>query len=123
MLLTERDRRIGQIVRELRFERALTQVELSKEADLHEITISEIENGKRTPSARTLRKLARGLKVDVSRLTGGSEQAPRFPGGARSEEHFDTFLDQEAEQRRRRDENKPDDESEEEGNGPGGNET
>lgn len=119
MLLTERDIRIGRKVRDLRWERAVTQAELAKLAGIHEITISDIENGKRSPSARTLRKLAGAFDVEVRELTGSGQDAPRFPGGARAEEHFDAILEHEDEKRERRET----DESRGEGDESGGSKT
>jgi transcriptional regulator with XRE-family HTH domain len=55
-------------VKQLRLAREWNQTELAFHAGLAPSVISEIENGKRDPSARTLRKLAEALKVDVADL-------------------------------------------------------
>jgi transcriptional regulator with XRE-family HTH domain len=55
-------------VKRLRLAREWNQTELAFHAGLAPSVISEIENGKRDPSARTLRKLAEALKVDVADL-------------------------------------------------------
>jgi transcriptional regulator with XRE-family HTH domain len=55
-------------VKRLRQEREWNQTELAYHAGLAPSVISQIENGKRDPSARTLRKLADALKVEVGDL-------------------------------------------------------
>jgi transcriptional regulator with XRE-family HTH domain len=55
-------------VKRLRQGREWNQTELAFHAGLAPSVISEIENGKRDPSARTLRKLAEALQVDVADL-------------------------------------------------------
>lgn len=49
---------IGATIREIRHEQVLTQSELADLAGIHEITVSDLERGKRKASARTVRKLA-----------------------------------------------------------------
>jgi transcriptional regulator with XRE-family HTH domain len=55
-------------VKRLRQERQWNQTELAYHAGLAPSVISQIENGKRDPSARTLRKLAQALSVEVGDL-------------------------------------------------------
>jgi transcriptional regulator with XRE-family HTH domain len=55
-------------VKRLRQEREWNQTELAYHAGLAPSVISQIENGKRDPSARTLRKLAAALGVEVGDL-------------------------------------------------------
>jgi transcriptional regulator with XRE-family HTH domain len=55
-------------VKQLRLARKWNQTELAYHAGLAPSVISEIENGKRDPSARTLRKLAEAFEVDVADL-------------------------------------------------------
>jgi transcriptional regulator with XRE-family HTH domain len=62
-------------VRRLRLARAWNQTELAYHAGLAPSVISQIENGKRDPTARTLRKLAEALEVEVGDLFP-KEQAP-----------------------------------------------
>jgi len=57
-----------QEVRRLRQEKNWGQKELAFHANLAQSVISEIETGKRSPSARTLRKLAVALEVEVADL-------------------------------------------------------
>lgn len=118
MLALEREVQIGQRIRDLRDERAITQVELSDLAGIDPITVSNIERGKQKPSARTLRKLSRALSVEVMELTSGI-YGPSLPGGAKTEEHLDVLLDHEDELRARRDASK----SNGEGNESGGSKT
>ncbi len=72
VLMAERGSDVGSRLRELREIGAMTQEELGDAADVHEVTISDIERGKRKPSARTIRKLAKALNVEVRDLTQGS---------------------------------------------------
>ena len=55
-------------VKRLRREREWNQTELAYHAGLAPSVISQIENGKRDPTARTLRKLAEALGVEVGDL-------------------------------------------------------
>lgn len=111
VLMAERSLDVGHRVARAREESALTQVELAEKSGVNEITISNIERGRQKPAARTLRKLATALGIEVRDLTVGSK--PRFPGGAESEEHLDAVLDHEDELRKRR-------EAERKENGPRG---
>jgi transcriptional regulator with XRE-family HTH domain len=67
-------------VRRLRQERGWNQTELAFHAGLAPSVISQIETGKRDPSAATLRKLADALSVGVPELFEGAQdlkgQAP-----------------------------------------------
>ena len=55
-------------IRRLRRERGWNQTELAFHAGLAPSVISQVENGKRDPSAGTLRKLANALEVEVGDL-------------------------------------------------------
>ncbi len=69
-------------VKRLRQAREWNQTELAYHAGLAPSVISQIENGKRDPSARTLRKLADALKVDVADLfPKGQAPLPLEEGG------------------------------------------
>lgn len=57
-----------QEVRRLRHERGWNQTELAFRSRLAPSVISQIENGKRDPSAGTLKKLAKALEVEVADL-------------------------------------------------------
>ncbi len=96
-------------LRDIRIGRGMSQADLSEKAGVSEFTISELEAGKRpNPRPSTLRKLARGLDVEVTDLLGGPElpkvEAPPSPdlpkeGGAGAEallawlEHLDLTLE------------------------------
>lgn len=71
VLMAERGSDVGSRLRELRGISAMTQEELGDAAGVHEVTISDIERGKRNASARTIRKLAKALGVEVRDLTQG----------------------------------------------------
>lgn len=71
MLVAERGRFIGDRLRTLREDRALTQYELSQLAGVHYGSVSELESNKRRAFPKTVRKLAAGLGVEVHELTGG----------------------------------------------------
>lgn len=55
-------------IRRLRKSRGWNQTELAFHASLAPSVISQVENGKRDPSASTLRKLAKALEVEVGDL-------------------------------------------------------
>lgn len=114
VLMAERSLDVGHRVARAREESALTQVELAERSGVNEITISNIERGRQKPAARTLRKLAAALGMEVRDLTVGGEA--RFPGGAENEKHLDVVLDHEDKLRKRHD-------TEREGNEPRGSDT
>lgn len=59
---------LGQKIRELRKKRGLTQVELAVIVNISPVYLGFIENARRLPSLKTLKKLARALKVKPSEL-------------------------------------------------------
>jgi transcriptional regulator with XRE-family HTH domain len=77
-------------VKRLRQEREWNQTELAYHAGLAPSVISQIENGKRDPTARTLRKLAEALSVEVGDLfpKGQATPSPEQPD-------FDGLLEEE----------------------------
>jgi transcriptional regulator with XRE-family HTH domain len=68
---------IGREVRRRREELGLTGVQLAARSGLSPGAISQIENGKRTPSSTTVMKLAQGLGVEVGELY--PLEQPRLP--------------------------------------------
>ena len=81
-------------VKRLRQAREWNQTQLAFHAGLAPSVISEIENGKRDPSARTLRKLAEALEVDVADLFpkgGRSSLEPTFNDVLGDEQRTDIF--------------------------------
>lgn len=65
---TKLSERVGVTLRGIREEASLTQEELAERSDLDQATLSRIETGKREPRLRTLKKLARGLGVELPAL-------------------------------------------------------
>ena len=60
---------LGRLVRSLRQERGLTQIQLAKRAKLSRISIIAIESGgHRTVAVSTIRRLGRALDVDPVEL-------------------------------------------------------
>jgi transcriptional regulator with XRE-family HTH domain len=73
-------------VKRLRQAREWNQTELAYHAGLAPSVISQIENGKRDPSARTLRKLAEALGVEVGDLfPKGPAPQPSLEDSAQSD--------------------------------------
>ena len=79
---SEEGRRIGEAVRTLRGKRGLRQAELARLAGLAPSQVSAVENARRAPSLRTLRRVAAALEVPVDVLlrTAG-EDAPGAGAG------------------------------------------
>ena len=75
-------------VRRLRLEKKWNQNELAFHADLAPSVISQIETGKREPSASTLRKLAAALQVEIPDLfkSPTPPKAKASPGAGQPEE-------------------------------------
>ncbi|MEX2345301.1 MAG: helix-turn-helix transcriptional regulator [Balneolaceae bacterium] len=62
------EKAFGQVVRDMRLERKLSQEKLSELSGLDRSYVSEIERGEKTASIRTLVKLAEGLGISLSSL-------------------------------------------------------
>ncbi len=60
----------GRVVRRMRKELGLTQMQLAGRAGVSSIYLGTIENGRRDPSVSTIVSLARGLGVSVPELLG-----------------------------------------------------
>ena len=58
--------RVGKLIRKLREERSWTQAQLADKADLPQSHISRLENAEHSATNKTIRKLAKALKVDIS---------------------------------------------------------
>ena len=65
-------------IKELRQQQALSLSDLAKLTKLSRVTINRIENGKQNPMPRTIRRLAKALRVSVQELT--SEEAKSRQG-------------------------------------------
>lgn len=64
---------IGRNLKRIRRERGLTQAELARKVGITQVYVAYLEGGRkskasRTPSLRTLEKLAKALKVKVGEL-------------------------------------------------------
>jgi transcriptional regulator with XRE-family HTH domain len=62
---------IGDRLKDVRIERALTQQELADKAGIGKNTVNRIELNLAEPHMSTVRKLAQALDVDPARLTKG----------------------------------------------------
>ena len=59
---------IGDRLRELRYSMDLTQEKLGEKADLHYSYIGQVERGDKTPSLKSLIKIARALNISPEEL-------------------------------------------------------
>lgn len=59
---------VGYKIKQARLEKELTQKELSEIINIDQADLSKIENGKMCPSLTTLKKIARGLKTQISMI-------------------------------------------------------
>ena len=59
---------LGEILRQLRKERCLSQEELASESGYHRTYISLLERGQKNPSLRTIFELAKALEVAPSEI-------------------------------------------------------
>lgn len=64
----------GQLIRELRLEKGLTQEELAEKTELSTRTIQRIEKGAVDPRAYTLQMIAKALEVEFSLFVDKDEQ-------------------------------------------------
>jgi transcriptional regulator with XRE-family HTH domain len=64
----------GRALKKIRLKKKLTQEDLSLEAQLARVYISELEYGKKIPSIETIFKLAKGLNIKCSKLMDLTEQ-------------------------------------------------
>ncbi len=62
------ERLFGQILRELRTERGLSQEELGFESDYHRTYISQLERGQKNPSLKAIFRLAEALGIRPSEM-------------------------------------------------------
>lgn len=63
---------IGDVVRELRTDRKLTQAQLADACGLHRTFIGSVERGERNVAILSLRRIAKALRVPVSQLVNGN---------------------------------------------------
>lgn len=61
-------KKVGENIRKIRKQRGLTQEELAGLARIDPKSIIQIENGKRNPTLKTLRRIALALNIKTSEL-------------------------------------------------------
>jgi transcriptional regulator with XRE-family HTH domain len=66
--------RFGEVVREVRNRRGLSQEKLAELADLDRTFVSMIERGKRHPTLETAKSLAKALGVPLSTMIASAER-------------------------------------------------
>lgn len=60
--------KFGKRLRKLRIDKGLSQEELSKEVGLDRTYVGKIERGEKSPSLKTIEKIAKKLDTEVWRL-------------------------------------------------------
>jgi transcriptional regulator with XRE-family HTH domain len=64
----------GRALKKIRVRKKLTQENLSLQADLARVYISELEYGKKTPSIETVFKISKALNIKCSKLMDLTEE-------------------------------------------------
>lgn len=64
------DEAFARVLKRLRMEKGLSQEQLGFETELHRTYISQLERGLKSPSLRTVYKLAGILEISLSDLMG-----------------------------------------------------
>lgn len=64
----------GQLIKELRLKKGMTQEDLAAKTDINVRTIQRIENGEVDPRAYTLQSIAAALEVDFAVLAGSETE-------------------------------------------------
>lgn len=59
---------LGNRIRKIRLEKKLTQVELSDRVGIEDSALRRIESGRVNSTINMLRKIAKGLEIDVNEL-------------------------------------------------------
>ena len=62
--------KIGDNLKEVRTRRLLTQVQLAEKSGVNQVTIARIERNQVDPRFSTMRRLARALDIDPTKLLG-----------------------------------------------------
>lgn len=73
---------LGKAIRALRTESELSQETLGQRADIHPTWISHIESGRINPTWGNVRRIARGLQVELAQLAALAEDFERQLGEA-----------------------------------------
>jgi len=68
LLISESSFKIGEIIKQLRLEKGLTQKKLAEMTNISEISIRKYENGERKPKIEVLQKLADALEISLNQL-------------------------------------------------------
>ena len=72
--MVSKTKAFGRALKKVRLKKKLTQEDLSLEAQLARVYISELEYGKKIPSIETIFKLSKGLNIKCSKLMDLTEQ-------------------------------------------------
>lgn len=72
--MVSKTKAFGRALKKIRLKKKLTQEDLSLEAQLARVYISELEYGKKIPSIETIFKLSKGLNIKCSKLMDLTEQ-------------------------------------------------
>ncbi len=72
--MTTKTKAFGRALKKIRTRKKLTQENLSLQADLARVYISELEYGKKTPSIETVFKISKALNIKCSRLMDLTEE-------------------------------------------------
>jgi len=73
---------LGKAIRALRTEGKLSQETLGHRAEIHPTWISHIESGRINPTWGNVRRIAKGLSVELGQLAALAEEFERELGGA-----------------------------------------
>lgn len=68
------DKAFAKVLRQLRTEKGLSQEDFGFAADLHRTYVSQLERGLKSPSLKTLRKIAIVLDITLTNLIALVEQ-------------------------------------------------
>ncbi|MBT7556940.1 helix-turn-helix transcriptional regulator [Candidatus Woesearchaeota archaeon] len=66
--MTETSKKLGENIKKLRVQKGMNQLELCRVLGVDTAYISNVENGKKNPTLKTVDKIAKVLKVDVNEL-------------------------------------------------------
>jgi len=76
------DQAFAKVLRRLRIQCGLSQEELGAEAGLHRTYVSQLERGLKSPSLRTVQRIAEALDISVSELMSLVEQEAALASGS-----------------------------------------
>jgi len=64
---------IGEVVRQIRFSKRITQKQLAKKIKVSQATVAHVESGRKEPSIKTLSKMLQALGLNVLFYTEDGE--------------------------------------------------